>query len=1011
MATLPTLQSALDAHGGDTVSTRGGKLTVRECVSLDRALHSLNRERPAVDLLRSMRQQLRQLAGTTGAALTTMANRSVDTQEPGPRLDLFNAVLVLSALKFTASAAQEKIGESLGLAAGISSSKKDTAGLRDELDLCITGVLEAPVSYVIGSSPVLPGDPFVRAMSKWIHTCLQFAGIPTYALNVSPDSLTAAVTGAFQKSLYSSSRAGALMRNYLAIDKHSQPKRSTQEVLLSLEASLSNWLNKAESGPSSRDAAWRRYRNALKELPDAKETMFNEQFGVRAVFQPPIISYHVNSKNSESSAQTVEDIGGLFGGLISDRVPGEDLIILSGGPGSGKSTICRVLASMLAEVEDIHPIFLRLRRVKEGADITTFLEESLHRLGLIDRLSDLREVTNLVLILDGFDELAMSSKARLRQFFGMLRDELSYGPLKDAKVVVSGRDTLFPRGQGMPPGSHILSIQPFDKSRVEAWGKMWRLRHPVGPGSSFSPETLLQSAASRNPMSSLEHLVRWPLTLHLLAQIQTAGRLQLADDGSAVEKAYLYRAILAETAARQVQQTNVGSGRLEPNKMRLFLRRLAWEMYLRSVDAMDPVDVTPILAEYYPELNEVDLTELADVAVVNAPELTKGEETGFEFVHKSFSEFLVAEELAYVLERVSFKAPEFGLEQETWRMSEAEGASVLAGALAIRVVPQEVQEMLEPMLGGLTAFLNGDRVDDVVDSSTRREGLSRLIDRLEGLYIHSTNGGPLTAVASVGIRSPLVASALEAYANYCVGIVLLGSAAARRLRGLQGDGEADRYFQCEPFAGAIWRFLAIVQAGGVVLDGILGQRLFEGATIIRSTEIDSGNAAIKDESDLAFKPSVLEPLQGFLLRGPKLAGALSTERAMRDILSLLEQQWGQRNYRRSVWRRHLEIEEEFFRYLNSLGVLPDSGMHDVRRTYRMLEEIVERVVRVGDTGGTGSYEMLRHLQFEMERLTYRRPVGEYSTALYHMLREIESYMGYRMRSGGDPVLRRADGPT
>ena len=63
-----------------------------------------------------------------------------------------------------------------------------------------------------------------------------------------------------------------------------------------------------------------------------------------------------------------------------------------------------------------------------------FIEESLHRIGVINRLSDLREIPNLVLVLDGFDELVMASRSRLRQFFNMLRDEHSAGPLRTAKM-------------------------------------------------------------------------------------------------------------------------------------------------------------------------------------------------------------------------------------------------------------------------------------------------------------------------------------------------------------------------------------------------------------------------------------------------------------------------------------------------------------------------------------------------------------------------------------------------
>ena len=399
---------------------------------------------------------------------------------------------------------------------------------------------------------------------------------------------------------------------------------------------------------------------------------------------------------------------------------------------------------------------------------------------------------------------------------------------------------------------------------------MWRKRHESGAGAGFFPERLLLTDDSPTGEFPLAHLVTWPLTLHLVAQIHTAGRFDVGSTEGVVEKAYLYRAILFETAERQLQQTEGGKGRLEPTRMRKFLRGLAWEMFLRSVDSMDPVDVAPILASFYPDATESDLSELADVAVVNAPELTRGEETGFEFVHKSFSEFLVAERIAD--ERVSFKAPDYGMDEETWRMSDDDAAGILSAAIAIRPLPAEVQEMLEPMLGGLAQFLSGNRVDDVVLPTVRREGLDRLIERLEQLYWGAARGNAIHVVAQRTRARAASDNTLERYANYCTGLLLIGSAAARRRRELTTSSDTERLFRCESQYGVFWRFLAIIQAGGVTLDDALGKRLFDGATV----RIGAGNEQVTlSEGNLPVKFSVFTTLDGFNVQIERL-----TERAL-----------------------------------------------------------------------------------------------------------------------------------
>ena len=118
------------------------------------------------------------------------------------------------------------------------------------------------------------------------------------------------------------------------------------------------------AGPrSSREAAerrriaWDAYRSDfLGKLPDDKNTMFAETFGVRKVFVQPVASYHV--AGSSARVEHVTDVGKLIGGLISTRVPGDELIILCGGPGSGKSTLCRIFCKRTGNEPKYSPCVL-----------------------------------------------------------------------------------------------------------------------------------------------------------------------------------------------------------------------------------------------------------------------------------------------------------------------------------------------------------------------------------------------------------------------------------------------------------------------------------------------------------------------------------------------------------------------------------------------------------------------------------------------------------------------------
>ena len=274
---------------------------------------------------------------------------------------------------------------------------------------------------------------------------------------------------------------------------------------------------------------------------------------------------------------------------------------------------------------------------------------------------------------------------------------------------------------------------------------------------------------------------------------------------------------------------------------------------------MDPSDVMPLLGEFYPNATEVEMSELADVAIVNCPELTKGEETGFEFVHKSFAEYLVAEQMAHSIERAIFKAPQFGSDEHTWRMTDDEAAAELAPVIGIRLITQEVQEMLEPMLGCLVPFLKGDRVDQVVSGETRKDGLGRIIERFQILFKELLQGRSLDTIDRGTKGRLLINSPLEAYANQCAGYLIIGTAARRQLASIHGNSKTTSpMFSAVPYEGAFWQCLCLLHAGGLTIDRNLAERLTNGLTVQ-----DIGGGKGLDDRSLPIRPALLAGIHGY----------------------------------------------------------------------------------------------------------------------------------------------------
>lgn len=719
---------------------------------------------------------------------------------------LEQVIITLQARKEETRAPQEANGPARRI--------RGAEGTQHSLELVQT--VELPYTMAVNPSTILHG--YFRELLDIILNIINNGHIVLDSSEPLTE-LVAASSQIYTSWVMSGSEAATAVRSFLNFDQQETRKNVVLDDVGGLSIALENWL-KADQSTNRRKKKWDAYRKTLAELPDDKITMFDENFGVRKVFVQPTAHYQVAGVRRSKPAE-VPDVAGLLGTLISDRTDSEDLILLCGGPGSGKSTLCRVLASELAGNEQVHPVFLRLRRLQDSQEIAGFIEAHLQQEGLIDRLTDLADVPNLVLILDGFDELVMASRSRLREFFNALKDDLSTGPLRNAKAIVSGRDTLFPNGAGLPIGAHVISLLPFDGPRISAWGQKWRAMHLRDEAKSFYPENLLPNEKQQRKKSPLEHLVSWPLTLHLVARAHTSGSIDLTpDNASQFEKAVLYRSIVADTALRQENQTT-GKGRLDPKQMRRFVQAIAWEMYSSGREALDVSEGLPILKSILPGATDADLAELADVTIVNQPELTKGDETGFEFVHKSFSEYFAAEQIATGIERVCFQSEQWGVDEKTWQMSVPEASKLLSSQFAIRLLTSEVQEMLEPMLGDFGTFVSDNHRAQEPDSEFLTANIQRKLQRFIQLAVAFAGGELLETVSAVARDNRPPINSLEAFGNYASGLLFVAGALAGRSNKV---GNSSSRQSVKLPSSVLMRLIHIVLSGDIQIDAVYSDR-------------------------------------------------------------------------------------------------------------------------------------------------------------------------------------------
>jgi hypothetical protein len=877
-------------------------------------------------------------------------------------------------------------------------TKESQAEVKKLMGEKLENLTNLQVGYLIGASPASYVAGFLS------HAC-HFAFELLSVKDVRPDNASELARGcsdaaahAFGVWLASGSPAAKWISQYLNFKHQTVWASRVSDDVRSIQQALERWLQPTSPAAKKRADAWAKYRESLANLPDVRETMFDEKFGVRKVFVQPIANYKVAGLNSDNSTK-VSDVANLIAGLISDRVPGDELILLCGGPGSGKSTLCRIIASEFASNAELHPIFLRLRRLQDTQEIASFIEAQLQKEGIIDKFSDLAEISNLVLILDGFDELVMATRNRLREFFNTLREDLGSGPLRNAKAIVSGRDTLFPNGTGLPTGSHVISLLPFDKARIKVWGEKWRSLHSDAPGKNFHPESFFDENARDNRKSDappLHHLVSWPLTLHLVARVHNAGVLDLTKGKhDSVEKAVLYKSIVAETALRQ-QEQSAGKGRLSAEQMREFVQAISWEMYSTSRDALEYTEGLPLLKSIYPSASEVELADLADVAIVNQPELTKGEEGGFEFVHKSFSEYFVAEKIARTIEKVAFKSEEYDSAELTWRMSIKEAIGEVSALTGMRVITAEVQEMLEPMLADFRVFLR--QTNQMVNKVDLREKLRLKKSRIEELIDEYASGNFQIDVVERVRGSKIVRNEREIHGNFCVGLFVLGCALAKRLAALQSERSREEVGLLVENA-RMWKLISIMQAGDIQLEWALTERCLNPIKIKKTVAQDGED----DEIEVLYPPippQLLQGIQGVVFPLAQASGGaldIAVVQMFENLLNAALGSSGMLTHDRDFMAepmgdsRDLELRSrEYIRHnvtrvgralsevadiLYRSGVVTEEtrfGRMDFRYLDRTLDQLLHRLRRLRD----GKHEGIREIGGFIEHHLHRYGVRE-----------------------------------
>ena len=206
-----------------------------------------------------------------------------------------------------------------------------------------------------------------------------------------------------------------------------------------------------------REIGWKNYNAHLQQ--QVEQSVFDEAFSLLQIYIP-LNAYFLEPRKAnclESDLQPEKKerkrvVVPLHQELMSwvDKPHKDDLLrVVSGGPGSGKSTFARIFAAEVSKNGKARVLFLELHKLDATKDLPGEIARYVRDEGFLiaDPLDADSPEPNLIVILDGLDELASQGRAAAetaRAFIGEVERTLRRKNEREIRlrILLSGRELV-----------------------------------------------------------------------------------------------------------------------------------------------------------------------------------------------------------------------------------------------------------------------------------------------------------------------------------------------------------------------------------------------------------------------------------------------------------------------------------------------------------------------------------------------------------------------------------------
>lgn len=422
-----------------------------------------------------------------------------------------------------------------------------------------------------------------------------------------------------------------------------------------------------------RQRAWDRYNAQLQKQID--EPLLGQAFSLRQTYVP-LRAYWTEEVTEGGGRRGVREKKRIrhvvelqddLDAWVEDANSDNAIRMISGGPGSGKSSAAKMFAARMSRRSDLHVVWVPLHHFDFESKLEMALEKFCTESGTPPE-DVLNTSPRVLLIFDGLDELALSGRASQEMAKAFVSELIRLVELRNrngltVQALLSGREVAIQEYAAELRRSRILvllghfpeledvsegrSETLIEEDRRDTW---WKLYHDAtGKGRGQLPEELRDE--------KLQDLTSQPLLTVLLAIVwEERGDLDLETPWALND---LYETLLRHVYERKwgglhptqrvlsedrylrvLEEVAVGawhsgeSRNVSRRQIKERCRQARLEDDLKKFSASAGEGVTQMLTAFYFRRSE-------GVAADG--------EMAFEFTHKSFAEYLVARRIAAVL--------------------------------------------------------------------------------------------------------------------------------------------------------------------------------------------------------------------------------------------------------------------------------------------------------------------------------------------------------------------------